>query len=453
MTHGSSRVARLATRDFLQPLLCSVLKLFYRRIEVTGREHLPADGPVVFVLNHPNSLMDPLVLLCRAGRPVSFLAKEPLFRTPLVGALVRAMDSIPVWRRMDQADTTKNQATFAAARALLGMGGSLALFPEGQSHDAPRLLPFRTGAARIALGAAENGGLDIVPAGLFYTEKDAFRSSVLLVFGPSVHVDPIAMAEDREPPPAIVRPLTQRLEDALGRLTLQADRHRALRLVAAAEEILRTADEDPSRPTHLAARFATRQRLLEGYHRLRLEEPQDLDRLERRLVRYHAMLRAIGLTPALLPASGYRAGRVLQVTVRSLLVLLLLLPAALAGIVVNAPAWFVIQWIARRYARRGVDVRATYKVIAGLILYPLTWTALAVIGWLRWGILGVTVGLMLGLPAGLAALLFLERLQPLLGGARGVALAVLGRRRFLRLLAERRAIRDELRELAAKLGV
>lgn len=452
MTRDSSRDSRLATRDFLQPLLCSVLKLFYRRIEVSGREHVPLDGrPLVFVLNHPNSLMDPLVLLCRAGRPVSFLAKEPLFRTPLVGALVRAMDSIPVWRRMDQADTSKNQVTFAAARALLAKGGTLALFPEGQSHDAPRLLPFRTGAARIALGAAQNGGLDIVPAGLFYTEKDAFRSNVLLVFGPPVHVEPVGAGEDREPPADVVRPLTQRLEAALGRLTLQADRHRALRLVAAAEEILRSADEDA--PRNLAARFATSQRLLEGYHRLRVQAPRELDRLERRLVRYQATLHAIGLTPALLPASGYRAGRVIGVTVRSLVVLLLLLPAALAGIVINAPAWFLITSIAARYARRGVDVRATYKVIAGLILYPLTWTVLAVIGWLRWGILGVTIGLLLGLPAGLAALVFLERLQPLLGGARGVVLALLGRRRFLRLLAERRAIRDELRGLAARLGV
>src|SRR4029453_633474 len=106
---------------------------------------------------------------------VSFLAKEPLFRMPIIGAIVRAMDSIPVYRRMDQADTAQNAVTFEAARSLLARGGSLALFPEGTSHSDSRLKPFRTGAARIALGAGLDG-LVIVPAGLFYTAKSRFRS-------------------------------------------------------------------------------------------------------------------------------------------------------------------------------------------------------------------------------------------------------------------------------------
>ena len=49
-------------------------------------------GPLLFVLNHPNSLVDPVFVLCLAPRPASFLAKAPLFRIPLVGALVRGAD-------------------------------------------------------------------------------------------------------------------------------------------------------------------------------------------------------------------------------------------------------------------------------------------------------------------------------------------------------------------------
>src|SRR5262245_30581655 len=154
----------------IRRLIDAVVRLFFRRIEVEGREHVPATGPVIFILNHPNALMDPLVLINQAGRPVSFLAKEPLFRTPVLGRMVKAMDAIPVYRRMDQADTANNAKTFAAARELLARGGSLALFPEGTSHSDPRLKPFRTGAARIALGARVPG-LRIVPAGLFYTDK------------------------------------------------------------------------------------------------------------------------------------------------------------------------------------------------------------------------------------------------------------------------------------------
>ncbi|MBL8974611.1 MAG: 1-acyl-sn-glycerol-3-phosphate acyltransferase, partial [Myxococcales bacterium] len=54
------------------------LRVFFRRIEIVGAERVPATGPVIFVLNHPNALIDPAFLLCLAPRPVSFLAKAPL---------------------------------------------------------------------------------------------------------------------------------------------------------------------------------------------------------------------------------------------------------------------------------------------------------------------------------------------------------------------------------------
>src|SRR5207245_3937136 len=99
-----------------------------RRIEVAGRERVPPGGPVLFVLNHPSGLVDPLFILCLAPRPVSFLAKAPLFRMPGVGLLVRALDSLPVYRKQDAEDPQKNRATFEAARALLARGGTIAIF-------------------------------------------------------------------------------------------------------------------------------------------------------------------------------------------------------------------------------------------------------------------------------------------------------------------------------------
>jgi hypothetical protein len=65
------------------------LRIYFQRIEVTGVEHVPLDTPVIFVLNHPNALVDPVFLLCLAPRTVSFLAKAPLFRMPVIGYLVK----------------------------------------------------------------------------------------------------------------------------------------------------------------------------------------------------------------------------------------------------------------------------------------------------------------------------------------------------------------------------
>ena len=80
------------------------------------------------------------------------------------------------------------------------------LFPEGVSHNSPKLLPAKTGAARIALGAVsiDSGGepldLRIVPVGLFYTSKTTFRSEALLHFGESFRVEPVVLDDNGQPP-------------------------------------------------------------------------------------------------------------------------------------------------------------------------------------------------------------------------------------------------------------
>ncbi len=140
-----SRVSRLALRTFY-------------RLEVAGGRVPPA-GPVLLVANHPNSLLDPAMVVAVAGRPVRFLAKAPLFGDAQVGWLVRGAGAIPVYRASD--DPSKmgaNQDAFRAAHASLAEGDAVGIFPEGTSHSEPSLVPLKTGAARIALGAAARVG-------------------------------------------------------------------------------------------------------------------------------------------------------------------------------------------------------------------------------------------------------------------------------------------------------
>ncbi len=202
---GASRVIRAAATAVSR----LVLRVFYRRIEASGLERIPASGPTILVLNHPNGLMDPLLLLCLSPRPVAFLAKSPLFTMPFVSLFVKAFDSIPVYRPQDaDADVRRNRETFAKARDLLKRGGVLALFPEGVSHDEPRLMPLKSGAARIALGAASEGPVTIVPAGLTYEARDIFRSGALLRVAEPFTVEPIPLDEKGEPPRTAVKALT-----------------------------------------------------------------------------------------------------------------------------------------------------------------------------------------------------------------------------------------------------
>src|SRR5688572_22483880 len=161
-------------RRAVKVVLLFALRVFFRRVEVVGRERVPREGACLFVLNHPNALIDPAFLLAYAPRRISFLAKSPLFRMPVIGFFVRALDSIPVYRKQDETGDTAalNRKTFERAAALLRRGGTIAICPEGASHSEPYLLPLKSGAARIALGAVAAGAepldLKIVPAGLYY---------------------------------------------------------------------------------------------------------------------------------------------------------------------------------------------------------------------------------------------------------------------------------------------
>src|SRR5829696_3582699 len=232
-------------RRVIVALLRFALRIYFRRIEVTGLEHVPLQTPVIFVLNHPNALVDPVFLLCLAPRQVSFLAKAPLFHMPLIGYLVKALDSLPVYRRQDEGqDVTKNQETFVAARKLLATGGTIGICPEGISHDKPGLQPIKTGAARISLAAVATGevsDLKIVPAGLYYTSKTRFRSSALLYFGNPINVEPVKLDPDGSPPREAVRELSSRIEKALREVILDAQHEEALLTTARAERIFSAA--------------------------------------------------------------------------------------------------------------------------------------------------------------------------------------------------------------------
>ena len=199
------------TRRIIVAILRLAMRVYFRRVEVVGLEHVPLKSPVIFVLNHPNALVDPAFLLSLAPRRVSFLAKAPLFRMPILSFFVRAMDCLPVYRRQDEGDdVSKNLETFVAARRLLARGGTIGICPEGVSHDEPRLRPIKTGAARIAIAAVSTGevsDLKIVPAGLYYTSKTKFRSEVLLYFGKPLEVKPVQLEADGSPPRAEVREL------------------------------------------------------------------------------------------------------------------------------------------------------------------------------------------------------------------------------------------------------
>jgi 1-acyl-sn-glycerol-3-phosphate acyltransferase len=199
--------------------------IFYE-VERTGPPL--SDGPVLVAANHPNALVDPLVIFHTAGRTARPLAKAPLFEQALVGTVLKGLGGLPVYRRVDdQALVHLNERTFAAAIDALRAGGAVQIYPEGHSHSEPSLAPLRTGAARIALMAEERSGwslgLVVHPVGLTYTRKHLFRGRAVAAFGPTISVAGFRRTYERDQREA-VRRLTDAIAERLRGLTLNFER-------------------------------------------------------------------------------------------------------------------------------------------------------------------------------------------------------------------------------------
>ena len=440
----------------LRALLRIPLRIFFRRVETEGLERVPSNGPLMFVLNHPNSLIDPVFVLCLSPRPAAFLAKAPLFHMPLIGSVVRAVGSIPVQRRQDPgADLSKNREMFAKVREHLGRNGAVALFPEGTSHSDPRLKPLKTGAARIALGVQSTQPLRIQAVGLFYTDKRTFRSAALVYFGEPFEVHPAPLDTQGEPPQEQVVAVTDRIATALGAVTLQADAFDAQDFVARTERILaseRRESDDASRPD-LANEFAFRRRILAGYYALRSRDANRLERVRRRVNRYEDRLRGAGIDPWDVPVGEFRTGRVVFAMGLFLLRFALLLPLGLPGLVLHYVPYRLVGFFSRRAVGSKDDVLATAKAVAAFIIFPLAWLVAGALTW-RWaGPVAGLIAFLLAPLSGYAALRLAELADRALGALRALGLWLLGRRQFLHLQLERKALRQEILQIAAELGV
>lgn len=203
------------------------LHVYYPRIAIDGREGLPAKGAVLFVANHPNSLMDSVVIGFVVQRPVHFFAKAPLFDVPVFGAILHALGMVPAYRGTDdKASVRKNLETLDVGAKYLVRGEAVGIFPEGKSHDREGLEQVRTGAARIAASAVRGGAaLQIVPVGLNYERKEQFGSSIWVRVGEPIDAAKLFRDHGDEERKAM-RQLTEEIETGLKRVVVHLEDER-----------------------------------------------------------------------------------------------------------------------------------------------------------------------------------------------------------------------------------
>ncbi len=371
----------------LRPLLLrffrALIGVYFRDIEAVG---VPAAGTRgrLFAANHVNGLIDPILVVTRAPFPISPIAKAPLFKVPVLRALLRVADAVPVNRKQDGGGD--NEAVFDRVAEHFARGGNLLIFPEGVSHNEPQLVPIKTGPARMLARAYERGarGLTFQAIALEFDARDTFRSRALLVFGPVRAVDEAN---------GDVAQITETLRSDLEDLVIGAGTWAERRLIVRVAELLAHDEGDRSLAT-----WSSIGRQVVAAKRA-LGDPARYRAVDEAVTGYYELLERTGVHEDHVVAAVPRPP---GAWLRALL-LVAILPLALAGYALYAIP-YQLPKLATRLAGREQDVVSTYKLGLGIAAYAVWMGALltAALVWAPW--LAVVV-----IASPIAALIWLDR--------------------------------------------
>lgn len=187
-------------------------KLFYD-FRIEGAENIPQDKPVVLASNH-RSYADPVILTMPMKLPVSYMAKEELFKNKLFGWFIRKLGAFPVVRG------SGDMSVIDDSIRILESGRNLVIFPEGTRSKDGRVGKGKTGVALIAA----KSGADVVPCGIIFEgEKLRFRSKLTLRFGKPIKAEELAIGDDRNELKAVKKRIMSAITELVEQPALKAE--------------------------------------------------------------------------------------------------------------------------------------------------------------------------------------------------------------------------------------
>ncbi len=398
----------------LRVILRYAVGIYFFDIQATGQEHVPDEGPLIFASNHPNSIMDTVLLGTQTDRQIQYMARSGLFKNPLVKLLFGQVGVIPIFRAQDSDDLKKNVASFQRAYETLEDGGCIGIFPEGKNSQDRKIGKLKTGTARIALATEDRNdfslGVTIVPVGLNFEERTRFLSRVLIRFGKPIDVRAYGQAygADRR---KVVMELTDRIAADMRILAthIEDDRNRELVIDVhaiygneLAREVFGDIETDLDlRPlTHklidrarstdrtrddLGDRFELEQRIAHAVDYFQRTDPGLVARVRMDIHRYRDHLRQVRLHHELLEEGIELKGQRWK-AIKMTAYALALGPIAIYGFVNNFIPYLMVRTAVRRQPD---EARVAFAGFAtGLLTFPLFYFLQ---GWALWNLADKTL--------------------------------------------------------------
>ena len=426
---------------------------FFRSVDVRHADRVPRHGPVLLCINHPNNLIDSLLVGAVVDRKVHYLATAALFRNPLVGRFLKACGAIPVYRRQDDPDKMdKNVGAFEACTATLAAGGLVGIYPEGTTHSESRVQRIKTGAARIALDyesrRKQGGGgepLAAIPVGLSFDARKSFGGRVRVSFGEPILLSPFLKLYGEDQVKAVDE-LTTAVQWGMEAQVVHVDRLDRAALVHEIEglyrdQLVQELHDERGLSTGKIDTVRLSRSIADAAAWFEAHAPERLAELREHIERYRATLAAYAIKDqAVRERLAHRPARQ---RLRRGWTAAIGLPVFAYGLITSGLPYLVPRWIARRTATKETNY-ATTRLLASMIAFPLFWGIETCIVWRLAGWVWA-LGFLLSLPVGsILAYHYLRGLGRFRAQIGLSLLSVTRHQTATRVLAERQRLIEEL---------
>ena len=288
----------------LQNIIKAALAIFFQKIEIRHGENVPERGPLLFVVNHPDSQMDAFVLSSAIKRKVHYIAHAGLFANKMKAKFLRSCGVIPVSRQRGKSDRIdRNLEAFQECYEVLERGDVIGIFPEGISEMARRVKKIKTGAARIVLESERRNnyelGVKLIPIGLHFFSRSRFRSQVMVNVGRPIDLKASFSLNEKDNIEAVNR-LTAKIQSSLENLTVNVQHTELDRFVKDIERIYR--DDlmtqtlvDHKSSKKIIAEFVITQKIADCVKYFHEHDPQRVRDMEENISNYKRKLKRLHL--------------------------------------------------------------------------------------------------------------------------------------------------------------
>lgn len=326
------------------------LRLYYRKVKVTGLGNIPKHTPIIFGSNHENAFIDALLITTSNTRFDHYLVRAGVFKNPIARAFLNSLNLMPVYRAQDGVNPLEaNQQIFRACFEVLAKKYAVMLFPEGEHNIRRHKRVLKKGISRIALGAVNfKGGakeVSIVPVGVNYSDHTGFRSTVHVVFG-----EPIVVNQQEENAENYNKLLTQ-MTEALSNVHVSLDRNLYL-----GQEAIFFHDQNP----------------------YKLVEPVEINAAAKKLIGSESEVEEIEAKRKELESRGisfpFRPTKT-----GDILILIAISPLALIGLIINLPVLLPVSLFIKNKVKE-LEFVASLKFGLSLLGFGIWWWFLG--GWI-----------------------------------------------------------------------